>query len=109
MGLPPSGCWIDSRGPARVDLEWARIPHFYTAFYVYKYATGLSAAVALAEGILRHGRPALDRYLDFLKRGSSDYPLNLLRLAGVDMSRPEPVNQALWRFGQLLEEMERSL
>ncbi len=105
---------LDYHGPAmtvdrEIDLEWARIPHFYTAFYVYKYATGLSAAVALAEGILRHGRPALDRYLDFLKRGSSDYPLNLLRLAGVDMSRPEPVNQALWRFGQLLEEMERSL
>ncbi|MGD0152948.1 MAG: oligoendopeptidase F [Thermacetogeniaceae bacterium] len=92
-----------------IDLEWARIPHFYNAFYVYKYATGLSAAVALARGILQHGRPALDRYLDFLSRGSSDYSLNLLRLAGVEMSRPDPVNQALERFGQLLEEMERSL
>ena len=105
---------LDYHGPAmmvdrEIDLEWARIPHFYNAFYVYKYATGLSAAVALAQGILRQGRPALDRYLDFLKRGSSDYPLILLRLAGVDMSRPEPVNQALRRFGQLLEEMEQSL
>ena len=90
-------------------MEWARIPHFYHAFYVYKYATGLSAAVALAQGILNSGRPALNRYRDFLKMGSSDYPLNQLRLAGVDMSRPEPVEQALMRFGQLLDEMERSL
>jgi oligoendopeptidase F len=92
-----------------IDLEWARIPHFYNAFYVYKYATGLSAAIALARGIMEHGHPALVRYLDFLKRGNSGYPLDLLRLAGVDMARPEPVNQALERFGQLLEEMERSL
>jgi oligoendopeptidase F len=105
---------LDYHGPAmtvdrEIDMEWARIPHFYNAFYVYKYATGLSAAVALAQGILKSGRPALDRYLDFLKRGNSDYPLNQLRLAGVDMSRPEPVNWALVRFGQLLDEMERSL
>jgi oligoendopeptidase F len=105
---------LDYQGPAmtvdpEIDLEWARIPHFYNAFYVYKYATGLSAAVALARGIMEQGRPALVRYLDFLKRGSSGYSLDLLRLAGVDMSRPEPVNQALERFGQLLDEMERSL
>jgi oligoendopeptidase F len=105
---------LDYHGPLmkvdrEIDLEWARIPHFYSAFYVYKYATGLSAAVALVQGILQEGRPALDRYRDFLKRGNSDYPLNLLRLAGVDMSRPEPVNQALERFGQLLGELERSL
>jgi oligoendopeptidase F len=105
---------LDYHGPAmtvdqEIDLEWARIPHFYNAFYVYKYATGISAAVALARGILEHGRPAVARYLDFLKQGSSGYPLDLLRLAGVDMSRPEPVNQALDRFGQLLAELERSL
>jgi oligoendopeptidase F len=105
---------LDYHGPAmsvdrEIDMEWARIPHFYHAFYVYKYATGLSAAVALAQGILNSGRPALNRYRDFLKMGSSDYPLNQLRLAGVDMSRPEPVEQALMRFGQLLDEMERSL
>ena len=91
-----------------IDLEWARIPHFYNAFYVYKYATGLSAAVALARGIMEHGNLALARYLNFLKQGSSGYSLNQLRLAGVDMSRPEPVEQALMRFGQLLDEMERS-
>jgi oligoendopeptidase F len=105
---------LDYHGPdmtidPEIDLEWARIPHFYNAFYVYKYATGLSAAVALARGIMEQGRPALARYLDFLKRGSSGYSLDLLRLAGVDMDRPEPVNQALERFGQLLDELERGL
>ncbi len=105
---------LDYHSPAvivdeEIDLEWARIPHFYHAFYVFKYATGLSAAVALARGILEQGQPALARYLDFLKRGSSGYPLDLLRQAGVDMSSQEPVNQALERFGQLLEEMEHSL
>jgi oligoendopeptidase F len=104
---------LDYHGPVmtvdpEIDLEWARIPHFYNAFYVYKYATGLSAAIALARGIMEHGRPALACYLDFLKRGSSGYSLDLLCLAGVDMSRPEPVNEALNRFGQLLDEMERS-
>lgn len=104
---------LDYHGPVmtvdpEIDLEWARIPHFYNAFYVYKYATGLSAAVALARGIMEHGNLALARYLNFLKQGSSGYSLDLLRLAGVDMSRPEPVNQALERFGQLLDEMERS-
>jgi oligoendopeptidase F len=90
-----------------IALEWARIPHFYNAFYVYKYATGFSAASALAEGILEEGQPAVDRYLEFLKGGSSDYPLNLLKKAGVDMSDPQPVVQALQVFEEMLTEMEK--
>lgn len=90
-----------------IALEWARIPHFYNAFYVYKYAAGFSAASALAEGILEEGQPAVDRYLEFLKGGSSDYPLNLLKKAGVDMSDPQPVVQALQVFEEMLTEMEK--
>lgn len=91
---------------AEADIEWARIPHFYYNFYVYKYATGFSAATALAKRILQEGRPAVDRYLNFLKSGSSDYSINLLQKAGVDMTTPEPVNDALNVFKQLLEQME---
>ncbi len=89
-----------------IDLEWARIPHFYSAFYVYKYATGFSAATALTSKILNEGDPAVSRYLSFLKKGGSDYPLNLLREAGVDMAAPQPVQEALNLFGQLLDQME---
>jgi len=92
-----------------IDMEWARIPHFYSAFYVYKYATGFSAAVALKEQILQEGKPAVERYLEFLKSGSSDYPLNLLRKAGVDLTTPEPVEKALHLFARLVTEMERVL
>ncbi|WP_231702611.1 oligoendopeptidase F [Desulfocucumis palustris] len=102
---------VDYYGPEMVvdreiDLEWARIPHFYTAFYVYKYATGFSAATSLTSRILNEGAPAVSRYLSFLKRGGSDYPLNLLREAGVDMATPQPVREALHMFGQLLDRME---
>lgn len=90
-----------------VDLEWARIPHFYRNFYVYKYATGFSAATSLSKQILEEGQPAVDRYLQFLKGGSSDYPLNLLKGAGVDMTSPAPVAEALAVFKELLEEMEQ--
>ncbi|MCL1918418.1 MAG: oligoendopeptidase F [Peptococcaceae bacterium] len=90
----------------RICTEWARIPHFYNAFYVYKYATGFSAATALAQQILQEGKPAVDRYLKFLSSGGSDYPINLLRAAGVDMETPEPVRQALTLFGELLDELE---
>lgn len=90
-----------------IALEWARIPHFYNAFYVYKYATGFSAASALAQGILQEGRPAVDRYLEFLKGGGSDYPLDLLKKAGVDMNDPQPVVQALKVFEEMLGEMEK--
>ncbi len=90
-----------------IDMEWARIPHFYTAFYVYQYATGYSAAIALSRKILREGKPAVEDYINkFLSGGSSDYPIELLKKAGVDMSKKEPVKQALDLFGSLLDEME---
>ncbi len=89
-----------------IAMEWARIPHFYRPFYVYKYATGFSAAVSLAEQILRQGQPAVDRYLNFLGAGGSAYPLELLQAAGVDMSKPKPIVQAMRVFEQLLSELE---
>ncbi|MEL7568897.1 MAG: M3 family oligoendopeptidase, partial [Bacillota bacterium] len=92
-----------------IALEWARIPHFYNAFYVYKYATGFSAASALAQGILEEGHPAVARYLEFLRGGGSDYPINLLKKAGVDMNEPQPVIQALQVFEEMLGEMEKML
>ncbi len=90
-----------------IDMEWARIPHFYNAFYVYQYATGYSAAIALSRKILKEGKPAVGDYIGkFLSGGSSDYPIELLKKAGVDMSTREPVEQALGLFGKLLDEME---
>lgn len=89
-----------------INMEWARIPHFYSAFYVYKYATGFSAATALKTQILAEGQPAVDRYLQFLRSGSSDYPLEILKRAGVDLCTPDPVNKALNYFGELLTEFE---
>lgn len=89
-----------------IDIEWARIPHFYDAFYVYKYATGLSAAVSLVQQILTKGKPAVERYISFLQKGGSDYPLNLLQEAGVDMTTPQPVQDAINRFSSLLDELE---
>jgi oligoendopeptidase F len=88
------------------DLEALRIPHFYRAFYVYKYATGLSAAFALSEKVLAGGEKERDDYLSFLKSGGSKYPLESLKLAGVDMSRPEPVQNAMKKFNTLVEELE---
>lgn len=92
-----------------IAIEWARIPHFYSSYYVYKYATGVSAANALAQGIISEGQPAVDRYLRFLSSGSSAYSIDLLREAGVDMTSPEPVNRALSVFSRLLDEMEKLL
>lgn len=92
-----------------IEWEWARIPHFYSSFYVYKYATGFSTATALKEQILREGAPAVERYLEFLKSGSTDYPINLLKKAGVDLLTPQPVDEALAYFGKLLDEMESLL
>jgi len=89
-----------------IAMEWARIPHFYTAFYVYQYATGYSAAIALSRRILNEGKPAVDDYIRFLSSGSSNYPIELLKSAGVDMSTKEPVNQALKLFEELLDQME---
>ena len=89
-----------------IAMEWARIPHFYYNFYVYQYATGFSAAVALANRILKEGQPAVDDYLKFLSGGCSKSPIDLLKMAGVDMTTPEPVNSGLEMFGRLLDEME---
>ena len=85
--------------------EWSRIPHFYNAYYVYKYATGFSAAVALSRQILTEGQAAVDRYLQFLAAGGSDYPLNTLKKAGVDLSGPEPIRAALKVFAEALDEL----
>lgn len=90
----------------QVDMEWARIPHFYEAFYVYKYATGFAAANAIAQSILSGRQGAVRNYLDFLSSGSSDYPLNVLARAGVDMTTPKPIDEALAVFDRLLEETE---
>lgn len=89
-----------------IKYEWARIPHFYRAFYVYQYATGYSAATAISKKILSEGAPARDAYKEFLKTGSSDYPVELLKIAGVDMSSKEPVVLAMETFKNLVEELE---
>ncbi|MCD8381877.1 MAG: oligoendopeptidase F [Clostridiales bacterium] len=91
----------------RIALEWARIPHFYYNFYVYQYATGYAAAIALSQRILKEGAPAVRDYLNFLSGGSSADPITLLRGAGVDMATPQPIEQALELFGSLIDEMER--
>ena len=92
-----------------IALEWARIPHFFYNYYVFQYATGFSAAVAIANRILKEGAPAVADYKKFLSGGSSTDPISLLKIAGVDMSSPEPVNSALAYFGELLDEMEALL
>ncbi|MBX6353641.1 MAG: oligoendopeptidase F [Thermoflavifilum sp.] len=98
-------CAVDQE----IALEWARIPHFYTPFYVYKYATGISAATAIAQRILKEGHPAVADYLSFLSGGGSDYPINLLKRAGVDMTSPEPVRATLQLFSDLVEELDTLL
>lgn len=92
-----------------VAIEWGRIPHFYRSFYVYKYSTGMAAAIALSQQILQEGKPAVDRYTRFLGLGGSQYSIDLLKSAGVDMTSPEPVRQALRLFGQRIDEMESLL
>ena len=92
-----------------IDLEWARIPHFYSSFYVYKYAIGFSTAAALSENILKGNNDAVSKYLEFLSSGGSDYPLDLLKKAGVDVTSPEPVKNALKIFSRLVDSMEQSL
>ena len=89
-----------------IRYEWERIPHFYYNYYVFQYATGFSAAVAIANRILAEGEPAVKDYKKFLSSGGSSDPISLLKIAGVDMSSPEPVNSALKLFGELIEEME---
>ncbi|MFI8576649.1 oligoendopeptidase F [Rossellomorea aquimaris] len=92
-----------------IGLEWARIPHFYYNYYVYQYATGYSAATALCQQILEEGEPAVERYIDFLKAGSSDYPIEVLKKAGVDMTTSKPVEDACKVFEEKLNEMEELL
>ena len=92
-----------------IALEWARIPHFFYNYYVFQYATGFSAAVAIANRILKEGAPAVADYKRFLSGGSSTDPISLLKIAGVDMSTPAPVNDALALFGELVDEMEKLL
>ena len=92
-----------------IALEWARIPHFYTPFYVYQYATGYSAAIAISRKILSGDKEALEGYFAFLSGGSSMNPIDLLRLVGVDMTRKEPVEDALTLFAELLNQMEELL
>ena len=93
----------------RIAVEWARIPHFYYNYYVFQYATGYSAAIALSRRILSQGEPAVKDYLSFLSGGCSKSPIELLRGAGVDMATPAPVNQALELFDELLDELESLL
>ncbi len=93
----------------RISREWMRIPHFYRAFYVYQYCTGLAASVALASDILEEGEPAVDRYRTFLRSGSRQYPLELLEDAGVDMRSPAPIESALEVYDEYLDRMESLL
>lgn len=92
-----------------IQYEWARIPHFYRAYYVYQYATGFSAATAIADRILSEGATAVEDYIKFLKTGSSMYPVDELKIAGVDMTSPEPVRDAMKTFEALIDELESLL
>lgn len=96
----------DMEKDEEIAYEWMRIPHFYTPFYVYQYATGYSAAVALSAKILKEGKPAVDAYMSFLKGGESKDPMDLLKMAGVDMTTEKPVADALALFGELVAELE---
>ena len=92
-----------------IALEWSRIPHFFYNYYVFQYATGFSAAVVIANRILEKGAPAVADYKRFLSSGSSTDPISLLKIAGVDMSSPEPINEALKLFGSLIDELDALL
>jgi oligoendopeptidase F len=92
---------------AEADVEWSRVPHFYNSFYVYQYATSYAAATLMAEKLLTEGPPMVERYLTFLKSGSSAYPIELLRRAGVDMTTPQPIAATIARFDRVLDEMEQ--
>ena len=91
-----------------IALEWARIPHFYNPFYVYQYATGISAAIALSKKIMEQGEAGVKDYMKFLTGGGSKDPIDLLKLAGVDMTTKEPIEKALELFKELLDQMEQS-
>ena len=93
----------------QIALEWARIPHFYYNYYVYQYATGYAAAIAISRRILKEGQPAVDDYFKFLSGGCSMPPIDLLKLAGVDLSTPAPIHQALELFDQLIDQLDALL
>lgn len=95
-------CNVDEK----IKYEWSRIPHYYRSFYVYKYATGFSAAAAIVKMIEEEGNTAVERYLDFLKAGGSEYPLDVLKMTGVDLSSPEPIEAGMKMFEDLLNEFE---
>lgn len=90
-----------------IRIEWARIPHFYRAFYVYQYATGLSSAINLATAVRDEGEPARERYLGMLKAGASDYPMNVLKAAGVDLETPAPIQAGVDEFDRVVTELEQ--
>jgi oligoendopeptidase F len=92
--------------PEEEQYTWARIPHFYYNFYVYQYATGFAASEVLAKNVKAEGEPAVRKYLNFLQAGSSDYPINILTAAGVNMNSPEPVQAVSERMNRVLDEME---
>ena len=92
-----------------ISYEWARIPHFYYNFYVYQYATGFTSAVAIAHAILNEGAPAVERYKKFLSGGCSDAPVELLKIAGVNLETPAPIQSALDVMDEILDEMEALL
>lgn len=101
-------------GPAVViddeaEIEWARIPHFYYNYYVFQYATGISAALALSERVVSGGKEEREAYLSFLKGGSSKYPIDMLQMAGVNMRSPEPVQASIAKFGKLVQQLEQLL
>ncbi|MBW9147932.1 oligoendopeptidase F [Clostridium sp. CM028] len=92
-----------------IDMEWARIPHFYSDFYVYQYTTGFAAANSFSKMIVEEDESAVERYKGFLKSGGSDYPINILKKAGVDMSSPKPLEDTIRRFDELLEMLEKEI
>jgi oligoendopeptidase F len=103
---------VDYFGPEvvideQIDIEWARIPHFYYNFYVYQYATGISAALTLADRLQKEGDAAQNRYLQFLSSGCSQFPLDLLKIAGVDMRKTEAIEKAIDHFDELVGELAK--
>jgi oligoendopeptidase F len=90
-----------------IENEWSAIPHFYYNFYVYQYSTGIVAATALADMVLNGGEAERTRYLDFLKSGGSDYPLNILKRTGVDLTTPAPISATVKKINELIDEMEK--
>ena len=96
----------DIKSDKEISYEWSRIPHFYTSFYVYKYATGIISAICIAEKILNNGQVAIDDYFKFLSSGGSDKPTNLLKLTGVDLESDEPYNIAFNSFNDALTQFE---